>query len=60
MRKWVFGVPFDKPLTDRSLVSAVFTIKLLVEPPRALFYLIHSGGHTTNTVGVVLQDYKPR
>jgi hypothetical protein len=60
MCKWVFSVPFGKPLTDGTLVPAVFTIKLLAEPPWALFPLIHNGGHTTNTVGVVSQDYKPR
>ena len=37
----------------------VFTIKLLAEPPWALFPLVHGGGHTTNTVGVITQDYKP-
>ena len=40
-------------------LPAVFTIKLSAEPPRALFPLLHGGGHTTNTVGVVSQDYKP-
>ena len=34
-------------------LSAVFTIKLLVEPPRALFPSVHGGGHTINAVGVV-------
>jgi hypothetical protein len=38
--------------SPRSL-SAVFTIKLLAETPRTLFPLVHGGGHTTNTVGVV-------
>ena len=41
-------------------LPAVFTIKLLAKPPRALFSLVHGGGHTINTVGVVSQDYKPR
>ena len=41
-------------------LPAVFTIKLLAEPSWALFPLVHGGGHTTNAVGVVLQDYKPR
>ena len=40
-------------------LPAVFTIKLPVEPPRALFPLVHGGGHTTNMVGVISQDYKP-
>ena len=40
-------------------LPTVFTIKLSAEPPQALFPLVHGGGHTTNTVGVVLQNYKP-
>jgi hypothetical protein len=40
-------------------LPAVFTIKLPAEPPRALFPLVHGGGHTTSSVGVVSQDYKP-
>ena len=40
-------------------LSAVFTIKLSAEPPRALFPLVHGGGYTTNAVGVISQDYKP-
>ena len=40
-------------------LPAIFTIKLPAEPPRALFPSVHGGGHTTNAVGVVLQDYKP-
>jgi hypothetical protein len=39
--------------------SAVFTIKLPVELLRALFPLVHGGGHTTNVIDVVSQDYKP-
>jgi hypothetical protein len=39
---------------------AVFTIKLLAEPQRALFPLVHGGDHITSSVGVVSQDYKPR
>ena len=39
-------------------LPAVFTIKLPAEPPWALFPLIHGGGHTTNAVGVISQDYK--
>ena len=38
---------------------AVFTIKLLAKPPRALFPSVHGGGHTTNAVSVISQDYKP-
>ena len=40
-------------------LPAVFTIKLLAKPLRALFPLVHSGGHTTNAVGLISQDYKP-
>ena len=40
-------------------LSVVFTIKLPAEPPWALFPLVHGGGHTTNAVGVISQDYKP-
>ena len=40
-------------------LPTVFTIKLPTETPRALFPLVHGGGHTTNTVGVISQDYKP-
>ena len=39
-------------------LPAVFTIKLLTELPRALFPSVHGGGHTTNVVGVISQDYK--
>jgi hypothetical protein len=37
-------------------LPVVFTIKLPVEPPRALFPSVHGGGHTTSSVGVVSQD----
>ena len=40
-------------------LPAVFTIKLPTETPRALFPPVHGGGHTTNAVGVISQDYKP-
>ena len=40
-------------------LPAVFTIKLSAELSRALFPFVHGGGHTTNTVGVISQDYKP-
>ena len=40
-------------------LPAVFTIKLLAKPPWALFPSVHGGGHTTNVVGVISQDYKP-
>ena len=34
-------------------LPAVFTIKLSAELPQALFPSVHSGGHTTNAVGVI-------
>ena len=40
-------------------LPAVFTIRLLAKPPRALFPSVHGDGHTTNAVGVISQDYKP-
>ena len=43
-----------------GLLPAVFTIKLSVKTPQALFPLVHGGGHTTNGIGVLSQDYKPR
>ena len=39
-------------------LPAVFTIKLPTETSRALFPSVHGGGHTTNAVGVISQDYK--
>ena len=41
------------------MLPAVFTIKLPAETPRALFPPVHGGGHTTNAVGVISQDFKP-
>ena len=40
-------------------LPAVFTIKLPAESLRALFPSVHGGGHTTNVVGVISEDYKP-
>ena len=40
-------------------LPAVFTIKLPAETPHALFPPVYGGGHTTNVVGVISQDYKP-
>ena len=40
-------------------LPAVFTVKPPAKMPWALFPPVHSGGHTTNAVGVILQDYKP-
>ena len=61
--------PSPSPCASGSLVrlSAGFSqtalrrlhIKLPTEIPRALFSSVHGGGHTTNVVGVVSQDYKP-
>ena len=41
------------------MLPAVFTIKLPAETPWALFPSVYGGGHTTNVVGVISQDYKP-
>jgi hypothetical protein len=41
-------------------LPAVFTIKFPAEPLQALFPSVHGDGYTTNTVGVVSQDYKLR
>jgi hypothetical protein len=38
---------------------AVFSIELLAKTLQASFPPVHGGGHTTNAVGVVSQDYKP-
>ena len=40
-------------------LPAILTIKLPAELPLALFPSVHGGGHTTNAVSVVSQDYKP-
>jgi hypothetical protein len=37
---------------------SIFIIKLSAKTPQALFPPVHGGGHTTNAVGVVSQDYK--
>ena len=42
------------------MLSAVFTIKHPAKTPWALFPSVHGGGHTTNAVDVISQDYKPR
>ena len=47
------------PTSLSRMLPAVFTIKLPAEMPRALFPLVHGGGHNTNAVGLILQDYKP-
>jgi hypothetical protein len=46
--------------TSPGPLPTVFTIKFSAKPPRALFPSVHGGVHTTSSVGVVLQDYKPR
>ena len=43
----------------QQALPVIFTIKLLAKMSQALFLMVHGGGHTTNTFGVVLQDYKP-
>ena len=47
------------PVSLSRMLPAVFTIKLPAETPQTLFPLVHDGGHTTTTVGVISQDYKP-
>lgn len=42
-----------------GLLPAVITIELTFEPPRASYSSVHGGGHITNTIGMVSQDYKP-
>ena len=51
--------PTCLPTSLSRMLPVVFTIKLPVEPPRALFPSVHGDGHTTNAVGVISQDYKP-
>ena len=46
-------------LVFSRMLTAVFTIELLAKTSRASFPSVHGGGHTTNTVGVVLQDSRP-
>jgi hypothetical protein len=53
------GSPVCLPASLSRTAPAVFTIKLPAETPRALFPPVHGGGHTTNAVGVISQDYKP-
>ena len=53
------GSPTCLPASLSRMLPAVFTIKLLAEMPWALFPPEYGGGHTTNVVGVISQDYKP-
>jgi hypothetical protein len=53
------GSPMCLSASLFRMLPAVFTIKLPVETPWALFPPVHGGGHTTNTVGVISQDFKP-
>ena len=55
-RKWASDVPSGKPLPDapRRLHYQAFD-----RNATGLFPPVHGGGHTTNAVGVVSQDYKP-
>ena len=41
------------------MLPTAFTIKLSAETPWALFPPVRDGGHTTNAVGVISQDFKP-
>ena len=51
--RWAFRQASPGPL------PTIFTVKLPAKKLRTLFPLVHGGGHTTNTVGVISQDYKP-
>ena len=53
------GSPMCLPASLSRMLPTVFTIKLPAEMPQALFPRVHGGGHTTNAVGVISQDYKP-
>ena len=53
------GSPTCLPASLSRMLPAIFTIKLPDETLWALFPLVHGGGHTTNAVGVISQDYKP-
>jgi hypothetical protein len=46
-------------LASSRTLPVVFTIELPVGTPRALFPLVHGGGHIINVVGVVSQDSRP-
>jgi hypothetical protein len=46
--------------TSPGPLPVIFTIKLPAKPPRALFPSVHGDGHTTSSIGIVSQDYKPR
>ena len=53
------GSPTCLPASLSWMLPAVFTIKLPAKTLRALFPPIHGGGHTTNVVDVMSQDFKP-
>ena len=53
------GSPTCLPVSLSRMLPTVFTIKLPVKTPRTLFPPVHGGGHTTNAVGVISQDFKP-
>ena len=53
------GSPTCLSASLSQMLPAVFTIKLPAETPRDLFPPVHGGGHTTNAVGVISQDFKP-
>ena len=64
---WIaLGLPHTQVSLRRAFLAslsrmlpAVFTIKLPAKTPRALFPPVHGGGHTTNSVDVISQDFKP-
>jgi len=50
---FLFLSPTCLPASLSRMLPTVFTIKLLAKTLRALFPLVHGGGHTTNAVGAV-------
>jgi dUTPase len=46
-------------LVALGLLLVIFTTELSAKSLRTSFLAIHGGGYTTNTVGVISQDYKP-
>jgi len=53
MRKWILVWP----LLDRSPLCSLLSFQPKCSRPRSLQYTVV--GHTTNTVSVISQDYKP-
>lgn len=54
------NIPYES-VNKASLgpINVVFSIELPAKLLHALFPLVYVGSHTTNTVGVISQDYKP-